>query len=280
MKTVLPNCDFCLGHIANLKEGENKLLFQNQEVTLFREHKRLISEKSKFPSWYILLVENGFIWLLSPSDTGQNNSPKTIFAKFVSWPTTTITYRYEAPFKVVMENLYDINHIAGTHKETLLAKKVEVVDLVQKDNYVSYTLKSFLNTEAFKKFPWYQKLLFWLLRRGKKESLIQNQPVEVYFPGVFIIQDSEEYKNEELERLTVVILYPRTENSTEIVITGQAKINPILLKIVNLLQKGENPVLKEDKNILENCYQSYDRKIKLKEDALVDYARERYEMYS
>jgi Vanillate O-demethylase oxygenase C-terminal domain len=277
---ILPSCRFCLGHIANLKEGNNSIEFQGQHLLFYRVDKELDLAMTIIPNDLTLHLENGFLWLEPNANNSQKNYSKPILEKFISWPTTTITYQYEAPFKVVMENLYDINHIAGTHAETLFAKRVEILNNRTVGDTTTYTLKTHQNVQAFKKFPLYQKLLFWLLRRGKREKVIQEQAVSIYFPGVLVIEDPEEYKNKELERLTVVTIYPRNENSTAIVVSGQAKINPLLLKILQLLNRGENKVLKEDKRIMEHCYLEYNRKIKLTADEIVDSAREKYALYS
>ena len=267
---ILPNSLFCLGHIANLRHGPNWLEAQGEKFTLYRFDDEIDYERSTLPRTLVLIEQHGLLWVYREGLTMPEIPVFPVFTD--TWPSSLIQYEYNAPFKVVMENLYDLNHVGGTHRTTSLAQELRVENFQARGLEAEYDLVSTLAERAGNWREWLLLKIVRLIYRGEPFT----QHVKLLFPGILVFDDSNA-KRKGLRSFSIISIYPINDTRTRIVACGIIGTNWLIQKILALLSlKRNQAVFAEDKAILETLYLEYPRKIHLKADTPVDYARELY----
>ena len=273
---ILPNNMFCLGHVRNLEPGPNRLRVQGVHFTLFRDRDRIDYDRSELPGQGLVLLEQHDLLWIYREDAGLPELPEIPTLEDHP-PSQTISYDYAAPFKLVMENLYDLNHVGGTHRKTSLAREIEVRNFESHGLWSEYDLVSKASEAP-------EGLVSWLLLRlyiffvGDKSREI-HQRIKLLFPGLLIFDESA--GENKFKSFSLLTIYPIDDTHTRIVACTSLRINPLLQTILNLLSLGRNyEIFAEDKAVLENLTSDYTRKIKLEADTPVDYARALYAEYA
>ena len=268
---ILENELFCLGHEVNLQQGENKLRFQGQTLRLFKnEEGHLDWNRSFVPTPWMLTLISGVLWIFKHDTTP--NIPKLDFTEI----SGRVEYEYEAEFLYVMENLYDLNHVAGTHSRTLFAKAAEIKNFRAKGKTCHFDFKTTTDLEKVKTLPLWRKILRRLIVGNKEIPKEQTDPITLYFPSVLTLESNKETPKKLPDR-TYVAIYPMDDRNTKIVVFTQSGLPKWLLATLRKLRPNDGQaVFAEDGNILENIDGTYERKIRLDGDTPVDYARELY----
>ena len=272
---ILPDALFCLGHVNNIEPEINILRVQGEEFTLYRQAKTIDYARSTLLKTLVFLEQNGLLWVYR---NGAEKSEIPDFPIFKdAWPSQLIKYDYAAPFKFVMENLYDLNHVGGTHRKTSLSAEFRIENFRAQGLEAEYDLVSIL---AKRGNTWQENLLLASTKLFGLGDQPLTQHVKLYFPGILVFDDSKAAKRS-LRSFSILTIYPVNDTHTKIVACGVVGTNLLFQQILAFLASGRNTaVFAEDKVILENLCADYPRKIRLSTDTPVDYARELYAKYS
>ena len=275
---ILPNETFCLGHEINLREGENALSFQGQTLRLTKENGR-VRWPAQVPSPWALARIQGVLWIFRQGTTPS--IPPLDFREI----TGHVEYEYESPFRFVMENLYDLNHVAGTHARTLFAKESHVENMTVDGKTCRFDFHTKTDLDRVAQIPAWRKALGRVLRGNEGVPTEQTQPITIHFPGVLALESPartrKKQKKDALPARTYVAIYPMTSRRTKIVVFTQSGLPKWLLATLRRLRPNAGTeVFAEDRNILEHVSGEYKRKIRLAGDSPVDYARCLYAEYS
>lgn len=276
---ILPNETFCLGHEINLTEGENRLPFQGKTVVLQKQDGHVNLFASRLPEPWAIARVNRVLWLFRVGSTPS--VPKLDFQDI----SGHVEYEYESEFKYVMENLYDLNHVAGTHARTLFAKESNIKNFETDGKTCRFDFRTVTDLDRVATIPLWRKVLGRILRGNDGVPREQSQPIAIHFPGFLALEAPlrarRKKQKDTLPARTYVAIYPMSDTRTKIVVFTQSGLPKWLLATLRRLRPNAGTeVFAEDGNILENVTGEYERKIRLDADTPVDYARKLYTRYS
>ena len=253
---------FCLGHLANFQTGLNEIVFQEQNLLICKETGLGFNlVESVFPDpWRVQCLQN-VLWI---HHQGTNPEIPSLDFQEVSAHMEII---YPAPFRFVMENLFDLNHVPGTHSKSLAANSSRLENFRSFENKCTFEFTTALaSTDA-------------------SETVERTRPVTIYFPGFFaanstgpvVERDLPQFVKNDLPGRTHISIYPVTDKETTMVIFSQTGIPAWVFGLIRTLRPNVGQdIVTEDRNILTNLSDDYTRKIRLSADQPVEFARRLY----
>ena len=257
---------FSLGHVKALRPGPNTLTFQGKPFRLHRTGNTIEWNKSKIDPAYRISEQTGILWAY-PAHTQP---------KIPVWPqynpnhlTLTFSTVYKADFKLVLENLYDLNHVAGTYGKINAQPKLKVENVAPDQDVIRFDLT------MEQTFDSVRRPVFTLLNylSSKSEDTESSHRVEVRFPSVLTFPNGFR-----LGEFFFLAIYPVDATYTGLsifTVLDLPKTYGLLLQPLYRFQN--NQITNEDRNILEQAALNYPRKIRLAADKPVDYARTLWE---
>ena len=253
---------FCLGHLANFQTGLNEVVFQGRRLLICKETGlgfNLVESLVPNP-WRLQCLQN-VLWLHH-----RETDPKIPSLDFQE-VTAHMEILYPAPFRFVMENLYDLNHVPGTHSKSLAANSSRLKNFRSFENRCTFEFATALTQD------------------DSTEITERTRPVTIYFPGFFAShsqgpvaeRDLPQFMKSDLPGRTYISIYPVTDTDTAMVIFTQTGIPAWIFGLVRTLRPNVGQdIVAEDRNILTNLTSDYTRKIRLSADQPVDFARRLY----
>lgn len=159
-------------------------------------------------------------------------------------------------------NFHDGEHFAGSHENTMLAERVEVKNLVQNDEKISWELMTY-------KMPKHKT-------KGKKTDKLVipeiKQVFHAYNPGFGLVHAHIEGSFPVESRISIVwiSIYPQTQTTSRVILerylTKPYNIAEKLLGVPKMLDMFTDSLFDEDISVLSKVYPVFDRKINLKYD--------------
>ena len=253
---------FCLGHEANFDAGTNQIRFHNQAFQIYKDAQTGFDlRRSDRPAPWRLVNSQGILWIHHCSVHPE--IPVLDFQKI----SAHMEIAYAAPFRFVMENLFDLNHVPGTHSKSLTADSSRLHNFQTSGDICSFEFTTYLDTG------------------NDGLPIKRTRPVTIRFPGFFaansqgpvVERDLPQWVKNDLPGRTYISIYPVTDESTAMVIFTQTGLPAWVFDLLRTLrpQVGQD-IIQEDRNILTNLSGDYTRKIRLSADRPVDFARTLY----
>lgn len=252
---------YCIGHIQNFKQGKTELQVNNIPIRIERERdeiKYITTDRYDIHT----IKKDGLIWVYK----GDKPVIPSIKEMNEKTPNQVFEITYNAPYKIVYENLWDLNHVQGTHENTALATELTITDFKPGDNQASLILRS--QVALPKKSNLLTKVFYFLFGRmfGGGEQI---NKVNLYYPGLISFNNDVGIKS-----IIVAGIYPISDEKTKFFLVSTIFAHPIVVAFFNSISNARTKqVLIEDAEILEHAYLRYKRKIVLTEDEPVDFAR-------
>ncbi len=154
-------------------------------------------------------------------------------------------------------NIHDGEHFAGTHRDTMLTKEIEIKNLIQDDNKISWQLVQHKRNDPD-------------VKKNKMNPLVDKllvQHFNVFLPSIFIVPLA---LNKKQLVLGVVTMYPQSLSKTRICLDSYINFEfawwQKLLNLPKMVNDFRDQLILEDKTILDNLYPNFDKKITLKND--------------
>lgn len=153
-------------------------------------------------------------------------------------------------------NLHDGEHFAGTHRETILSKKIEIKHLIQDEHKLSWQLIQYKRDDP-------------AVKKNKMNLLVDKvlvQSFNTYLPSFAAITLD---LNGRLV-LGIVTMYPESANRTRFCLDSYLDFEfawwQKLLKLPQKVNVFRDRLIGEDLAILNNLYSTFKKKITLKND--------------
>ena len=159
-------------------------------------------------------------------------------------------------------NIHDGEHFAGSHGDTMLTKEIEIDNLTQNENKLSWQLILYKRDDLD-------------VKKSKMNLLVDQvfvQCFNTFLPSLAVI--TLDYRGQLV--LGIVTIYPESRHSTRLCLDSYADFDFSwwqkligLPKIANIFR---DRLLFEDISILNNLYQTFNKKINLKNDTPAELA--------
>lgn len=153
-------------------------------------------------------------------------------------------------------NIHDAEHFAGTHRDTMLAKKAKIEHLIHNENQLSWQL---ITHKRDDKDVWKNKMNLLI-----EPTLIQS--FNTFLPSLSII--TLNFRKQLI--VSVVSMYPESARKTNLCLDIYSNSDftwwQKLFLFPQIANNFRDRLVLEDISILENLYPNFDKKIALKND--------------
>lgn len=153
-------------------------------------------------------------------------------------------------------NIHDGEHFAGTHRDTMLTKEIEINNLIQNEHKLSWQLVQHKRDDRAAK-------------RSKMSLLVDRvftQCYNTFLPGLAVI--TLDFRGKLV--VGIVTMYPESLHQTRLCLDSYLDFEfswwQRLIKFHKVTSILRNRLLFEDVFILENLYSTFNQKITLKND--------------
>lgn len=153
-------------------------------------------------------------------------------------------------------NIHDGEHFAGTHRDTMLTKEIEINNLIQNEHKLSWQLVQHKRDDLAAK-------------RSKMSLLVDRvyiQCFNTFLPGLAVI--TLDFRGKLV--VGIVTMYPESPHQTRLSLDSYLNFEfswwQRLIKFPEVASILRDRLLFEDISILENLYSTFNKKITLKND--------------
>ena len=161
-------------------------------------------------------------------------------------------------------NIYDSDHFAGTHRDTVLCQKIEIENLIQNEHEFSWQMIQHKRSDKPSGMASLRAA-----KRSKFNLLVEETTIQcfnAYLPGLTVVTVNHQGHLV----VSVVTLYPESPQRMRICLDSYLDFEFTwwhkLFKIPQLGDLFRDRLIMEDISILENLYPTFDKKITLKND--------------
>ena len=153
-------------------------------------------------------------------------------------------------------NLHDGEHFAGTHRETMLSKEIEIKHLTQDEHKLSWQLIQYKRDDPAVKKNEMNLLVDKVLEQSFNVYLPSFAAITLNFNGRLV--------------LGIVTMYPESPTRTRFCLDSYIDFEfawwQKLIKLPQKVNVFRDRLIGEDTAILENLYTTFEKKISLKND--------------